>query len=97
MPNKKLTETEAYLLYEIKVCEQLAKKMKIFGTVTSIVLTGLITSTVITGGIRIAAFASGVDLPVGIGLSRTSLLLSLSLSLSLLQQLSHANLPEILP
>ena len=43
-----------------------------------IVDTGLITSAVITGGISIAAFASGVDLPVGIALSGTSLLLSLA-------------------
>ena len=34
--------------------------------------TGLITSTVITGGISVAAFASGVGLPVGIALSGTS-------------------------
>ena len=43
-----------------------------------IVHTGLITSTVITGGTSIAAFASGVGLPVGIPLSGTSLLLSLA-------------------
>ena len=46
--------------------------------ITGIVDTGLITSTVITGGISIAAFASGVGLPVGIALSGTSLLLSLA-------------------
>ena len=40
--------------------------------------TGLIKSTVITGGTSIAAFASGVGLPVGITLSGTSLLLSLA-------------------
>ena len=40
--------------------------------------TGLITSTVMTGGVSIAAFASGVGLPVGIALSGTSLLLSLA-------------------
>ena len=40
--------------------------------------TGLITSTVITGGVSIAAFASGVGLPVGITLGGTSLLLSLA-------------------
>ena len=34
----------------------------------------LITSTVITGGVSIAAFESGVGLPVGIALSGTSLL-----------------------
>ena len=42
----------------------------------------LITSTKITGGIRIAAFASGVGLPVGIALSRTSLLLSLATAIT---------------
>ena len=41
--------------------------------------TGLITSTVITGGIYIAAFASGVGLPVAIDLSGTSLLLSFAM------------------
>ena len=70
-------EIEAYLLNEIDVRERTAKKMKRFNTITGIVDTGLITSTVITGGISIAAFASGVGLPVGIALSGTSLLLSL--------------------
>ena len=42
--------------------------------------TGLITSTVMTGGVSIAAFASGVGLPVGIALSGISLLLSLAKS-----------------
>ena len=51
--------------------------MKRFNTITSIVETGLITSTVITGVISIAAFASGVGLPVGTSLSGTNLLLSL--------------------
>ena len=73
----KLFETEAYFLNEIEVREQIAKKMKRFNTITGIVDTGLITSTVITGGISIAAFASGVGLPVGIALWGTSLLLSL--------------------
>ena len=45
--------------------------------------TGLITSTVITGGISIAAFASGVGLPIGIVLSGTSLLLSLTTVITL--------------
>ena len=53
--------------------------MKRFNTITGIVDTGLITSTVITGGISIAAFASGVGLPVGVALSGTSLLLSLAI------------------
>ena len=43
-----------------------------------IVDTGLITSTVITEEISIAAFTSGVGLPVGIGLSGSSLLLSVA-------------------
>ena len=73
----KLSEIEAFFLDEIEVCEQIAKKMKRFNTITGIVDTGLITSTVITGGISIAAFASGVGLPVAFALSRTSLILSL--------------------
>ena len=75
---KKLTEIEAYLLDEIEVRGRLAKKMKQFNTITSIVDTGLITSTVITGGFTIAVFASGVGLAVGITLSGTSLLFSLA-------------------
>ena len=74
----KLSEIEAYFLNEIEVHEQIAKKMKRFNTIMGIVDTGLITSTVITGGISIAAFASGVGLPVGIALSGTSLLFSLA-------------------
>ena len=73
----KLSKIEAFFLDEIEVREQIAKKMKRFNTTTSIVDPGLITSTMITGGISIAAFASGVGLPVGIALSGTSLLLSL--------------------
>ena len=75
---KKLTEIQAYLLDEIEVLERIAKKMKPFNTITGIVHTGLITSTVITGGISIEAFARSIDLPVGIVLSGTSLLLSLT-------------------
>ena len=56
--------------------------MKRFNTITGIVETGLITSTVITGGISIAAFASGVGLPVVIALSETSLLLSLATAIT---------------
>ena len=72
----KLTEIEAYLLNEIEVRERLAKKIRRFNAITRIGDTGLITSTVITGGISIAAFASGVALPVAITLSGTSLILS---------------------
>ena len=75
---QKLTEIEAYLLNEIDVREPIAKKMKRFNTITGIVDTGLITSMVITEGISVAAFASGVGLPVGAALGGTSLLLSLA-------------------
>ena len=66
------------MLNEIEGRERIAKKMKRINTVTGIVDTGLITSTVIVRGISIAAFSSGVGLPVGIALSGTSLLLSLA-------------------
>ena len=56
--------------------------MKRFITITGIVYTGLIKSTVIIGGISIAAFASGVGLPVVIALSGTSLLLSLATAIT---------------
>ena len=75
---KELTEIEAYLLDETEVRERIAKKLKRFNTITDIVDTFLITSTVITGWISIAAFASGVGLPVGIAVSGTSLLLFLA-------------------
>ena len=78
----KLSEIKVYFLNEIEVREQIAKKMKRFNTITGIVDTGLITSTVITGGISIAAFASGVGLPVGIALSGTSQLLSLATAIT---------------
>ena len=64
-----MIEIEAYLLDEIEVREWNTKIIKRFNTITGIVDTGLITSTVITGGISMAAFASGVGLPVGIALS----------------------------
>ena len=76
---QKLTEIETFFLDEIEVRERIAKKMKRFNTITGIVDTGLITSTVITGGISIAAFASGVGLPVGAALGGTSLLISLAI------------------
>ena len=75
---KKLTEIEAFFLDNIEGREGTAKKMKPLNTITGIVDTGLITLTVITGGISIAAFSSGVGLPVGIALGGTSLLLSLA-------------------
>ena len=65
---EKLTEVEAYLLDENEVRERIAKKMRRFNTFTTIVVTSLIASAVITGGISIAAFASGIGLPVSIAL-----------------------------
>ena len=78
----KLSKIETYLLDEIEVRERIGKKMKRFNTITGIVDTSLITSTVITGGISIAAFASGVGLPVGIALSGASLLFSLATAIT---------------
>ena len=75
---KKLTEIEAHLLDKIEAHKRFAKNMKRFNTITGIADTDLITSAVITGGVSIAAFASGVGLPVAITLSGTSLLLSLA-------------------
>ena len=48
---KKLTEVEGYLLDQIEVCERLAKKMKQFDAIITIVDTVLIISTVVTGGV----------------------------------------------
>ena len=89
--SQKLSEIEAYLLNEIEVRERIAKKMKRFNTITGIVNTGLITSTVIIGGISIAAFASGVGLPVDIALSGTSLLLSLAIAIKSLLKSSPSS------
>ena len=66
------------MLDEIEFRERIAKEMNRFNTITSIEDTDPITSTVITRGVSIAAFASGLGLPVGIALSGTSLLLSLA-------------------
>ena len=52
--------------------------MERFNTITGIIDTNLIISTMITGVIWIAAFASGVGLPLSLALSGTSLLLSLA-------------------
>ena len=73
----KLSKIEAYFLNEIEAREKIAEKKKRFNTMTGIADIGLITSKVITEEISIAAFASGVGLPVGIALRGTSLLLSL--------------------
>ena len=78
----KLSEIGAFFLDEIEVREQIAKKMKRFNVITGDVDTGLNTSTMITGGTSIAAFASGFGLPVGMGLSGTSLLLFLATAIT---------------
>ena len=77
-----MSEIETFFLNEIEVREQIADKMKPFNTTTGITDKGLITSTVITGGVSIAAFASGVGLPVGIDLSGTSLFFSLATAIT---------------
>ena len=79
---KKLTEIEAIFLDEIEVRKQIAKRIKQFNTTRGIVDAGPITSTVITGGFSIAAFASGVGLPVGIALSGASPLFSLATAIT---------------
>ena len=63
---------------ENKVLERLAKNLKRFTAIKSIVGTGQITSTVIIGGFSIATFASGIELPVGISLGKTSLFFTLA-------------------
>ena len=78
----KLSEIEAYFLNEIEVREQIAKKNETIQYNHRYHRHSLITSTVVTGGISIAAFASGVGLPVGIALSGTSLLLSLETAIT---------------
>ena len=58
--------------------EKLAKKVRQIGNIILIADTGLIITTVITGSTSIAAFASGVAIPVGIALTGASLLLSIA-------------------
>ena len=74
---KKLTEIEAFFLDEIEVRRREVKKKKRLNTIIGIVDTGLITSAVITGGASIAAFASGVGLPVGAAIGGIGVVLSL--------------------
>ena len=63
---------------EMEEREKLAKKIRRIGNSILIVDTGLIITTVITGSTSIAAFASGVAIPIGIILTGTSLLLSIA-------------------
>ena len=78
----RLAKIEAYFLDEIDAREKLAKKIKCFRRITAVLDTSLITTTAITGGISIAAIASDIGLPAGIGLSATSLLLSLATTIT---------------
>ena len=78
----KISEIEAYFLDEIDTREKLAKKIKRLRIMTAALDTGLITTTAITGGISIAAIASSIRLPIGMGLSATSLLLSLATTIT---------------
>ena len=70
----KLCEIETYFF---DAFERISKKMKRFNIITGAVDTILIISKIITGGISIAAFASGVVLPVSIALRGTRLFLYL--------------------
>ena len=58
------------------------KKIKRCNTITSILNTSLTTSTAITGGDSTTTFASGINLPVRIALSGTSLICLLRLLLN---------------
>ena len=75
---RKVSEIEAFFLHEMEEREKLAKKIRRIGNSIFIADTGLIITTVITGSTSIAAFASGVVIPVGIALTGASLLLSIA-------------------
>ena len=75
---QKVGEIEKFFLKEIEEREKLAKKVRRIDNIILIADTGLIITTVITGSISIAAFASGVAIPVGLGLTGTSLGLSIA-------------------
>ena len=75
---QKVSEIEAFFLHETEEREKLAKKVRRIGNSILIADTGLIITTVITGSTSIAAFASGVAIPVGIALTGASLLLSIA-------------------
>ena len=69
----KISEIEAYFLDEIDAREKLAKKIKLFSTITAVLDTSLITTTAITGGISIAALASGIGLPLATTITRKTI------------------------
>ena len=62
--------------------EKLVKKVKRIGNTILIADTGLIITTVITGSTSIAAFASGIAIPLRIALIGGSLLLSIAMTVS---------------
>ena len=72
----------SHFFNETDVRERIAKKIKRFNAIPGVVDTDLNSSILITGAISNAAFASGIRLPVGIVLSRTSLLLSLATTIT---------------
>ena len=86
---QKVSEIEAFFLHEMEEREKLAKKVRRIGNSILIVDTGLIITTVITGSTSIAAFASGVAIPVGIALTGTSLLLSIATTVTRKESFSY--------
>ena len=62
---------------EIEACRRETKKKKRFNTIIGILDISLITSAAITGGVCIAAFASGVGLPIASALGGLGVVLSL--------------------
>lgn len=75
---KKLTKIKAYVLDQIEVRKRLAKKVKRFDRITSVIDVSLKHKKLLLELLFfIARFSSGVCLPVGVVLSRTSPLFSL--------------------
>ena len=74
---EKINQIEKFFLDEISEREKLAKKCGRVVKAIYAVDTSLIVTTVLTGSTSIAAFATGIGLPVGLVLSGTSLALSL--------------------
>ena len=65
---QKVGEIEKFFLKEMEERKKLAKKVRRIGNSILVAHTGLFITTVITGSTSIAAFASGVAIPVGIAL-----------------------------
>ena len=75
---QKVSQIEKFFLDEIEQREKLAKKFQRISNSILIADTGFIITTVITGSTLIAAFASGVAMPIGNALTGGNLLLSIS-------------------